>query len=149
MTRSTSLRTVIALSLFAGISLLSGCSKPFGTVTGIITLGGTPLPAGQVSFLAEDGTVVSADVDANGTYRVDNVPVGLARVTVYTALNMDPGAMGDILKNQGRDPAKFKDVPKSSPPLVAVPQKYSTPETSGLSVSVGKGETKYDIPLDK
>jgi len=135
--------------MLAGVSLLSGCGKPFGSVTGTITLGGAPLPAGLVSFLAEDGTVVSANVDANGSYRVENVPTGLAKVMVYTAFNDNLGAMGDALKNQGRDPARFKDVPNPSPPLVVVPQKYSTPETSGLSVTVGRGETKYDIPLDK
>ena len=149
MTRSNALRTAIAVALFAGVSLQSGCNKPFGSVTGTITLGGAPLPAGLVSFLAEDGTVVSANVDANGNYRVDNVPAGLARVMVYTAFNENLGSSGDLLKNQGRDPTRFKDVPKSSVPLVMVPQKYSTPETSGLSVTVGKGETKYDIPLDK
>jgi hypothetical protein len=137
------------LAVFAGVALLPGCGRTFGSVTGTITLGGAPLPAGLVSFLAEDGTVVSANVDTNGNYRVDNVPAGLARVTVYTGFNDNPGAMGDLLKNQGRDPVRFKDMPKSAPPLVMVPQKYSTPETSGLSVTVGKSETKYDIPLDK
>jgi hypothetical protein len=149
MTRPIPIRPAIAFALFAGVSLVSGCSQPFGSVTGTVTLGGAPLSAGLVSFLAEDGTVVSTNVDTNGNYRVDNVPAGLARVTVYTAFSDNPGAMGDILKNQGRDPARFKDVPKSGPPLVTVPQKYSTPETSGLTVTVGKGETKYDISLDK
>jgi len=149
MTRSSPIRKALALVLFAGFSLLSGCGKPFGTVTGTVTLGGAPLPAGLVSFLAEDGTVVSANVDTNGNYRADNLPTGLARVMVYTEFNDNLGSSGDLLKHQGRDPARFKDVPKSSQPLVMVPQKYSTPETSGLSVTVGKGQTKYDIPLDK
>jgi hypothetical protein len=149
MTRFIRLRALTAFAIVASMAILSGCAKPFGSVTGTVTLGGAPLSAGVVSFLAKDGTVVSANVDANGTYRVDDVPVGLARVTVYTASNLDHVAMGEVLKNQGRDPAKFKAMPKSGPPPVAVPQKYSTPETSGLTVAVGKGEMKYDIPLDK
>ena len=149
MIRFIRLRTATVFVIFGSMTLLSGCSKSLGTVTGTVTLGGAPLPAGVVSFLAEDGTVVTAYVDTKGTYRVDDVPVGLARVTVYTASKLDPGAMGEVLKNHGREPGKFKAMPKSGPPPVAVPQKYSTPETSGLSVTVGKGETRFDIPLDK
>src|SRR5262245_45723656 len=149
MTRSIRLRAAAALVTFAGMTLLSGCGQSSGLVSGTVTLGGAPLPAGMVSFLAEDGTVVSAYVEANGTYRVENVPVGLAKVTIYTASNIDPSAMGEVLKNQGREPAKFKGMPKSGPTPVAVPQQYSNPETSGLTVTVGKGETKFDIPLDK
>ena len=101
----------------------------------------------MVSFMAEDGSIVSAYVELDGTYRANSVPTGLARVTVYPTEHTDP-ASGEVLKNQGRDP-RIKDAPKTGPPPAPIPIRYGAADTSGLSVNVRKGETRYDIPLDK
>lgn len=56
---------------FAGLSLsglmlvLVGCGEPTGTVTGTVTLGGTPIPA-QVTFVGDNGSA-SGTSDASGS----------------------------------------------------------------------------------
>jgi hypothetical protein len=140
-------RATFGLALVCGVACLAGCGPSYGSVSGTITLGGDPLPGGMVSFMSEDGSVVSAYVELDGTYRANNVPTGLARVTVYPTEHTDP-ASGEVLKNQGRDP-RIKDAPRTGPPPVPVPIRYGAADTSGLSVNVSKGETRYDIPLDK
>jgi hypothetical protein len=131
-----------------GLMVVTGCGPSHGTVTGTVTLNGQPVTDGQVSFLALDGTIVTSMIDANGKYRIPEFPVGPARVTVYPAQDM--AALGDTIKNQGKE--KSKGPPKlTAPPPTKndIPPRYSDPQTSSLTVDVRRGEMTFDIPLEK
>jgi len=126
--------------------LFSGCGPSHGTITGMVTLNGQPLSDGQVSFLAQDGTIVTSMIDSNGKYRIPQFPVGLAKVTVYPP--MDMAAIGDTIKNQGKDkgPPRLTAPPT---PKSDIPSRYADPQTSNLTVDVRRGEMTFDIPLEK
>src|SRR5262245_7735113 len=55
-----------------------------GNVEGKITYNGNPLKGGTISFHNADGTMVTAKIKTDGTFRLADVPVGKARVTIET-----------------------------------------------------------------
>jgi hypothetical protein len=52
------------------------------SISGKITLDGRPLPGGRIIFYMGDDQFVGAKVKADGTYKVDRIPVGKHKVTV-------------------------------------------------------------------
>jgi hypothetical protein len=52
------------------------------SISGRITLDGRPLPGGRIIFYVGDDQLVGAKVTADGTYKVDRIPVGTHKVTV-------------------------------------------------------------------
>ena len=130
--------------LVSVLTLAAGCGPATSTVTGVVTLDGTPVPEGTVSFLMEDGTVQSSFIMKDGTYHLDAIPVGAAKVTVLTKAT-EFEAMAEDIKNLGKSGA----APKAEAPKFVIPARYSSPDTSGLSCEVKGKTTKYDIPLTK
>jgi hypothetical protein len=127
--------------LIAGLLLLPlGCAPATSTVTGIVTLDGAPVPEGTVSFLMEDGTVHSAIILPNGAYQAELVPVGRAKVTIIPKT-------AEALSEE--DIKNHKAPPKVEPPKFAIPSRYTSPDSSGLTCEVKGKETKYDIPLTR
>jgi hypothetical protein len=94
------------------------------TVTGKVTFQGLALPSGVIALVDNKGQKFSADIQADGTYKVEKVVPGQYQVTIATA----------------------KD-PKGKKPFVAIPEKYGRPNTSGLTFEVLKGEQTYDVDL--
>ena len=137
---------VLAVSLAA-----VGCGPSSGAVTGKVTYKDAPLKGGRVHFTASDGKAYSSEIADDGTYTVDKVPVGEAKVSVETSyLNMS-----------GRTPA-YKPPPGTSAPpgaigndpeamrkkYVKIPDNYEDPEASKLTYTVKPGAQHYDIPLN-
>ena len=145
-------------------------------VTGTVTLDGKPLPAGTIAFIPEKGPAVAASI-RDGVYTAAAVPIGDVKVTVETASlrhlagdekksGLDPTRFE---KKGGLDPAHY---PTNDPKMPAeakayfekqsqlaseakdmagryrpIPDRYTNPETSGLSLTVKSGENKFDVPL--
>jgi hypothetical protein len=153
-------RFVVALSI--ALPILIGCtgstSKPFGKlvpVKGKVTYNGKPAPAGCIItfFHSERNFPASAQIAADGTYTLlfngkPEVPVGNYKVSVtshaaeaapvdqsnpeaYKAMMMKTG----ISKGDGQ--AK----------VATIPNKYATPEASGVTFSVIEGQTTYDLDM--
>jgi hypothetical protein len=133
---------VVLLGSLVICSLATGCGKSKGTVSGKVTYQGKPLTSGLVTFVPEKGAAVYSPIDAEGKYRVENVPLGLAKISVGegNAGNQEappkprnPGGMTEFMvpKNKGLNiPAKFKD-----------------PEASGITHQVEQGTRERDIDL--
>ena len=123
-----------ALSLF-----VSGCSGGGGTVSGTVTLDGTPIQGGVVTFhpVGEGPSAIGA-VKKDGTYEVTignqtAIPPGEYLVTVDygEATTSEPGP----------GPPKPPPVPKR-----ITPDKYANKDTTDLRVTVKAGSNK--IPLE-
>jgi hypothetical protein len=131
-------------------AVLAGCGRATGTIHGKVTYKGTPLEAGTVTFLCET-TVKHAQIGPDGSYQIENFPVGPATVAVSTPasvrapsgeialLKMDPGKMG------GGDGAKAATDRSKG---VVLPKHYGSPGTSELRYTVTSGKQAHNIELD-
>jgi hypothetical protein len=126
---------VVLLAFAAGCGSDSGR----GSVKGKITVSGKPLAKGTITFLPTTGTKdpITTPV-TNGEYTIPDLPVGLAKVYIIPPLTSEPSPVD-----------KGDGVPAARPERkkVVVPEKYQNPTTSGLSLTVQKGENKFDADL--
>jgi hypothetical protein len=118
--------------------LLTGCGYPPGRVVGRVTYKGAPLTSGSVMVHASDGNQYPGSLAADGTYHIDNIPVGPARITVHSHSQTPPGLLDkDRNKPAGREAAVF----------VVIPRRYAQANESGLTCSVKSGEQRCDLDL--
>jgi hypothetical protein len=68
----------------AGVHRVEGVAtaEMLSSAQGKITLDGQPLPGGRIIFHLDGDQFVGAKIKADGTYKVDRVPVGRHKVTV-------------------------------------------------------------------
>src|SRR5262245_54663268 len=69
---------VLALAVLA----VSGCGKPKGELTGTIKYKGKELTWGDIQLQAADGSAIPGTIEKDGTYRISNIPPGLAKIRV-------------------------------------------------------------------
>jgi hypothetical protein len=91
-----------------------------GNVSGRVLFRGQPLPTGTVSFFYAEGPVVSGALVQDGTFHLQNAPVGATRVTITV-----PDKAGAI----------------------AIPKQYTDPATTPLTYEVQPGKQQFDIEL--
>lgn len=134
----------VLLAVFLICLLAAGCGKPKGSVSGRVTYKDKPLTAGYVTFTPENSHAVSGTIDSQGNYRVENIPVGMAKITVRA----DPGTSMDAFAkvNNPKDPKSMMSalMPKN---IVKLPDQYNNPEKSGLTCEVKKGSQEHNIEL--
>jgi hypothetical protein len=135
--------------------VFAGCSGGKGTITGTVTLNGSPLPAGIISFHSEVGNkeVFNAPIQ-NGNYSIEGVPAGKARVTVRVAKS-GPAPASGAAKGGLPAPSSGGDTgattpSKSATPVVTVsgvPDRYGDPDKSGLELDVQSGSQTFPVTL--
>lgn len=128
----TLLRRAFALATV----FLAGCAPATGTVQGKITVNGTPLTAGLITFHSEVGNhdAFSAPVK-DGRYETGAIPAGPCKVTVIHSSVAKPAAGGSDL---GR---------ARTAGAVEVPEKYGRADTSGLTFTIKLGANTFDRDL--
>ncbi len=130
------LRSILCL---LGFVILVGCQKDEGPakapVSGQVTLDGTPLAEGQISFMPSNGVGISTGGKiTNGSYRED-VPLGEMRVEIRARTQV------------GEKPAyDAPDSPKMPIFEEKIPAKYNS--NSELKTTVVKGTNKADYKLE-
>lgn len=126
-------RWMLSLSLLALI--VAGCgpgAPPLFDVRGKVTLSGTPLTDGNITFEnAGAGLAETVAITPDGTYsaRLIEGPYTVTLMPVFVEQKAEDGTMEEVLKN----PESF-------------PEKYQSPESSGLKLTV-TGETTFDIDM--
>jgi hypothetical protein len=125
-------RTVPA-GLLGLVLFLAGCSSgpATGQLTGKVLFDGKPVSAGSVKCVDALGKVHNMAISPEGKYRLPRVAVGLARFAVETHTRVPEGMR----------------TPTEAEKPIALPERYSNPDTSGLQVEVRRGETPYDITM--
>lgn len=121
------------IGLAASACLLAGCTPNYpetAKVEGTVTLDGRPLVAGEVRFYAEHGGQASGPIHEDGNFRLTTFLVEDGAVLgTHTAVVVPP-------------------TDGSGSPLMAIPQKYQDPATSGLTYEVKRGMNIFEIPLE-
>jgi hypothetical protein len=127
-----------------------GCSskaKPpeVTEVSGKVLFQGKPLPGGRVIFVTVQGAWSGSGViDENGNYKF-NAPVGEVKIGVSNdmlAPTRKPFTKNPVLKRPGTEPIEQKGH------YVAIPDRYTSPEESGLTYRVEKGAPPHEIRLE-
>jgi len=116
-----------------------GCgAKEGGPVAGNVKLGEQPLTGATISlYNGKSGTGVTCELNENGEFRSDEVlPPGVYQVSISPAVSKHE--MG----TEGMP--RIPKLPKS------MPEKYSLPNTSGLTASVKSVElNEFTFELEK
>jgi len=128
------LRTAALLA--ATFTLFTGCGKPakkMVVVTGTVTYSGQQLKSGIVKFVAPNGDFATAIVGANGQFTMTDVVPGEQKV-------------GYVLGPASTGSSDGSKVGVNEKP-VAVPVKFSDPQTSGVTVTVPESGGEVTIEL--
>jgi hypothetical protein len=159
MKAKTTLPAIGALRGHGWLLLLAACagcsSSTQGTISGKVTYQGKPVPAGTVVFVpqVQGGSFVARIRD--GQYKLENCPVGPAKIAVSTPANTDPmkRMMGGKMKRPPEIQEKLKGgapavgAASNDAPTISIPPRYQDPEKSGLTCEVKGGSQVYDIDL--
>jgi hypothetical protein len=141
---------IAILALCALALCLDGCKKQGkASVSGKVSYQGKKIVYGSVVITGDDDIPHNGAIQSDGTYSVDHVPFGSVRVAVNSP---------DPAKNKMPDrkiPAELKDKIKMPPehklPEVKgwfpIPAMYGDFKTSGLTTTVDKESTTFDIDL--
>jgi hypothetical protein len=114
--------------------ILAGCAdapRPRNNVSGRVRLGGRPFTDGIVTLVGPDGREATASILSDGSYSIDDPPLGLCQVVVRDI----PGGSG--LAAHARHPA---------PAPSCVPKRYQQPG-NGFQVEVKPGQVAFDIAM--
>ena len=129
-----------ALGWCLALVVLVGCGDKT-TVSGKVTLDGSPLPNGLITFHGGGGSALCGS-DAAGNYTLQatdekGIQTGDYKVTVVANEQVDPATAA--AESSGAH--KMETVPKALTPAI-----YADPKTTPLSVTVKSG--KNSIPLE-
>jgi hypothetical protein len=130
------------IGLVVLVFVAAGCSRR-AQITGTVKLEGKLLTGGTVSFVFPDKTMRSGGIGPDGAYRVEDVPLGTAKVTVRTHARVPPGLSAPANLQIPNPPGA-----KEQPPMVAIPKRYGDPDRSKLTFDVRAGEQTYEIKLE-
>ncbi len=129
--------------LAAALLLLAaaGCGGR-GDVTGTVTYKGKPLVWGTVQFEGSDNLIRQANIQSDGTYAVQGVAPGEAKVAVSSINPKSSDFQGR--QAEGRPPPKPRPEVKGWFPI---PEKYDAPYKSGLVYTIKSGPNTINIEL--
>ncbi|MEQ1827503.1 MAG: carboxypeptidase regulatory-like domain-containing protein [Pirellula sp.] len=119
------------VGVFLLAMLLGGCggASDVGTVSGIVTLDGSPLEGASITFLPEKGRPSSGGTDKNGHYKLSysndqsGAILGDCQVTITTAF-------------EGQDGKQMAE---------KVPKKYRAPGALQAIVKPGSNKLNFDL----
>lgn len=134
------------------LAAAAGCGRSTGSIEGMVTYRGEPVPNGMVAVFASTGRVVTGRIIA-GRFAARDVPVGEAVVTVECdkppAKPPKPPPDENILPTD----RGFAEMPElTAPPAaagVAIPTRYATRATSPLRIKLVGGSQRFDITLEE
>ncbi len=138
--------------LFGLLAVAVGCGtnyKARGTVKGKVTISGKNLTVGTVMFYGKDNLTGSAPIGSDGTYVINDAPLGDVKITV-TVPTVPPGGFSHLKGAPAGPvmPGENNPKPTTIPTtVVPIPQKYGNVETSGLTFTVQRGEQTNDLNL--
>jgi hypothetical protein len=135
----------VLLAVFLICSLATGCGGgPKGIVTGKISYRGKSLKSGTVTFTPENGPAVGGPIDSEGSYRVEKIPPGMAKISVVAGSGMNSDGIAKV--TNPRDPKQMKEAFMSKSTTI-LPKKFSNPDESGLTFEVKNGIQEKNIEL--
>ena len=150
--RTVTLRWVVhALTLIVLVGGPAGCARQPCTVSGRVAFQGQPVTGGSVVLYGEGQQIVRGTIGPDGTYSIPNAPRGHVRIAVAPPIRLPAG-----MRKKYTTPPVIDGpvIPDSTPPAkdsraLAIPARYGVPEESGLTITVDRSVTEFDINLTR
>jgi hypothetical protein len=134
-----------------------GCGpnyKARAIVKGKVSINGKALTVGNVMFYGANNMVGQAPISKEGTYVMNDAPLGAVNITV-TVPKGPPGGIARMKgfgkdtksvdpEGSGKSISIMGDMPSI---IVPIPDRFSNVDTSGLTFTVVRGEQTVDIDL--
>jgi hypothetical protein len=144
-------RSLAVSTLASGLLMLAGCGdSSHATVSGKVTLDGSPLDSGYVSFIPEDPQVgqTSGGKIADGEYTAEEVTTGQMRVNVMLGLATTTDNMHQIRKDMMKEAHTRRGgkMPRPSPEF-AVKLRSGSPGTGEVH-TIHPGSQTLDLQLE-
>jgi hypothetical protein len=117
-----------------------GCGRGVAEVSGKVRFKDQPLSSGTVTFVRQDGQSSSSAIAADGSYLIDEAPIGPVKIAVESHPRVPPGLM-----NPPGRAIPPPQAPKNH--SMTIPERYRDPERSGLTHTVKRGSHTHDIDL--
>jgi hypothetical protein len=138
----------LVLLALAGCGSSDGINRG-GELSGVVRIDGRPLGGGRVEVFSGDGKhSVGCEIRPDGSYTVNEPPLGPCKITVKTSYlqGMPAVPKGGKGGPQGSSPGIIlpKDVGLVYTPI---PAKYEELSTTDLTVTVEPGKQSHDIDL--
>ena len=148
-------------ALLAATLALVGCAKNSfapAKISGSVTYKGQPIKGGTMAFHTSDGVTYAAKLSSDGTYSATDIPEGELVVTIETE-SINPARKAAAM---GKDGDKRMKMGMGQPPpagrgggpeadqtqfYVKIPEKFSKPNSSPLSVVVKSGRNVKDLEI--
>ena len=146
---------LLPLALLLPAAAFLGCSgdkQAPAKVSGNITYDGKPLKAGTLQFHTKEGVAYDGRISLDGTYSASDLPEGEMVVTVITE-HLNPARKGPPPSKDYDRRMKAQQQPEGpaaappEEPYTKIPDKYSKPNTSPLSVKLKGGRQVQDLEL--
>ena len=150
MTQTLFSRAGSARACFLTALAVAGCGDAACDVSGRVTCKGIPLVCGTITLIGSDGVPHQGNINSDGIYEVAGVPPGKVKVAVVSP-NPDPRGASGGLPPDMEEYRKSRDA--DLPPKVGasnwrpINQRYGDPDTSGLTLTVHKGQNRHDFTL--
>ena len=130
----------------------AGCGSSTGKISGKVYYQNTLVTGGTVSFVSADKSSQMAEIKEDGSYTVPRVPVGEATICVETQSFKPPSISAPHYQLppgvQGPGGYKPPDRAARAKRYVAIPDRYASPEQSGLKYTVNPGSQEYNIKME-
>ena len=136
-----------ALLLGSLVLGLAGCGESTGSVKGKVYLQDKLVTGGSIAFVSPNDKVQTAMIQSDGSYEIQKVSTGLAKISVTGAMEVKvpAGKKMDLTKFGGE--AKEKVVAETTGKATPIPAKYGDAKNSGLTFEVKPGSQEHDIKL--
>jgi hypothetical protein len=121
-----------------------GCGGAKGTVTGKVYYKDKIVPSGLVVFLSETNHAVRSQIQEDGSYTIEDMPVGPVTIGVIQGL-VYTGKKDGNMSQLGIEGAEPREIAPTQ--LVPIPLKYANPKDSGVKYTVQPGNQEHDIRL--
>ena len=133
------------LLVTAVVATVTGCGVQTGDISGTVSLEGQKLPSGRIVFLCEGGSkpVLMSSI-RDGSYAVNEAPIGPARVTVET-FELTTTPVPNMISSPSPPDQQAEGAVGAA--YMRIPARYKTPTTSGLTHDVVSGNQSRDFDL--
>jgi hypothetical protein len=137
--RSSLGRLLGVAAVLVAVMAIAGCSKGTKkvTVNGTVSYKGQSVRSGILQFIGPEGAYSAAEIQPDGTYIITDVVPGEVKVGIMEA---PQGSGGPAASNKGR--------PAPKAPPVSLPDKYRSPETSGLKYTITADTRELPIKIE-